>query len=129
MSVRKKSFCFFLSYLLYFITTSLFSPSLVFAASPHCAGNLIDFVCLEDIFANILHLAIAGASIGFFIMILSGGLKWLTSSGDPKDLENAKGRITFAAFGLFLMLLAWFILKFFYVFTGVIDITTFHIPS
>lgn len=78
---------------------------------------------------NILHIVLGGASIGFFIMIISGGLKWLTSSGDPKDLENAKGRITFAAFGLFFMILAWFILKFLKEFTGVSDILQFKIPQ
>lgn len=112
----------------------LFFPSPVYAKCPDIKGlsDAASFTCLEGVFINILGLVIAGASLAFFIMILSGGIKWLTSSGDPKDLENAKGRITFAAFGLVLMILSWFILKFISEFTfgsSITDITKFQIPQ
>ncbi len=111
----------------------LILPSPVFAAGA-CTpllpgGGAAGFSCLEDIFKNILGIAIAGASLGFFIMILSGGIKWLTSSGDPKDIENARGRITFAALGLFLIIFAWFILRVISEVTGITDILNFTIPQ
>lgn len=88
-----------------------------------------DFNCVEDIFANILNIVMAGAILMFFLMLTSGGLKWMTSSGDPKDLENAKGRMMFGVFGLGLMGLGWFILRFISNFLHVPQLLFFDIPN
>lgn len=123
---------------------SLFFPSPVFASScnspvvnvpggpgrpPMAIGGFATFSCLEDIFTNVLHYAIAGAAIASFIMILMGGFSWLTSGGDPKHLEQARDKITYGIAGLVIMILVWFILKFLSTFTGVIDINYFAIPK
>lgn len=113
----------------YLFLISLFFPPPSLAFFANCV-NAQDFKCLGDIYWSVLQVAVSGASIGFFIMILSGGIKWLTSSGDPKDIENAKGRITFAVFGLILFIASWFILKFISKFTGnITEILHFNIPS
>lgn len=70
------------------------------------------FKCLEYIYERVLQNAMGLIMIIMFLMVVSGGIKWLTSSGEPKDIENAKGRITFAIIGLAVIILAWFILKF-----------------
>lgn len=87
-----------------------------------------DFVCLDAIFIGVSRSAVGFLMFVLLFTIISGGIKWLTSSGDPKDIENAKGRITFAIFGLFIIIASWFILKFLSKFTGVSDILLFETP-
>ncbi len=113
-----------------FITIILLTlfPSPVFA-SKFCGDPAIDFQCLAPIYDNVLKIAISGGALSMFLMLFSGGIKWLTSSGDPKDIENAKGRITFAVFGLIIMIASWFILKFISIFTGNPLILYFTVPT
>lgn len=101
---------------------------LVFPSPVFAACKETDFSCLETIFTNVLHFAIAGAAIASFVMILMGGFSWLSSGGDPKHLEQARDKITYGIAGLVIMILAWFILSFIYQFTGV-DVTKFEIPA
>lgn len=82
--------------------------------------------CLECIVQSILNIAIRLAGIAVFIFIIIGGFKYLTSGGDPKATESAKNTLTYAILGLALLILAWFILKFISIFTGV-DVTQFQI--
>lgn len=119
-----------------FLLSSVFYISLVFPKYAHaqalakCGNPALDFRCLDDIYTSILNNVLGGASIVFLIMIFSGGLKYLTSSGDPKDIENAKGRMTFSALGLGAMILSWFILKFLdqILFGGSGVLTIFNVP-
>lgn len=111
------------------LLSTLIYPQKVFAAMK-CNNPALDFQCLEDMFTSVLNNIVAGASIVFLVMIFSGGLKYLTSSGDPKDIENAKGRMTFSALGLGAMILCWFILKFLdiFLFGGNNILTIFSVP-
>lgn len=83
------------------------------------------FECIVKI---ILRIAVQLAGLAVFIMLLVGGFKYLTSGGDPKATESAKNTITYAIFGLALLLGGWLILRFIYEFTG-IDVTQFVIPK
>ena len=82
--------------------------------------------CLECIFQNILNIVIRLAGIAVFIMLIIGGFQYLTAGGDPKKSQSAKNTLTYAILGLALLILAWFILKFIAIFTG-IDVTIFKI--
>lgn len=46
----------------------------------------------------------------FFVMLIMGGVKYLTSGGDMKSLASAKGTITFALIGVVLLVAAYVIL-------------------
>lgn len=83
----------------------------------------------ECIFRNILGIATTLAGIAFFVMLLIGGFKYMTSGGDPKASEQAKGTITSALLGIILLILAWLILKFISQFAGLPNITIFKIPG
>lgn len=100
-------------------------------AALKCPGVATDFKCLEDIYRSILNNIISAATVVMLIMLLSGGIKYLTSSGEPKDIENAKGRMTFAVLGVAALILIWFILKFLdiFLFGGVGVLTNFEIPK
>jgi len=81
---------------------------------------------LQDIFGNLVSAALALAGIVLFVMLLSGGLKFITSGGDPKAVDGAKKTITYAVGGLLLILFSYLILLFIKNITGV-DVTQFKI--
>lgn len=110
---------------LWTIIFSLLNPSFSYAQGA-CGGIQIDFSCLESVFSKILNIALSGAAIATFVMILMGGFSWLSSGGDPKAMEKARDQLTYGITGLFLMIASWFILKFIKDFTWV-DVTSFKI--
>jgi hypothetical protein len=83
----------------------------------------------ECVFANIVSVAIPFAGIALFVMLLVGGLKLLTAGGDPKANESAKNTLTYAIFGLVLIVGSYLILKFLATFTGIQDLLKFTIPT
>ena len=82
----------------------------------------------EPIFRNILSVVTMVGVLVCFIMLIAGGFRFMTSGGDPKKNQAAAGTLTYAALGLLLFVLVWFILKFIKEFTGV-DIGVFEIPN
>lgn len=95
------------------------------------AGEEIEVATIkgfECIIIQILNIAVRLAGIVVFIMLIIGGFRYLTSGGDPKATESAQKTITWAIFGLALILVSWFILRFIEEFTGV-KVTQFAIPT
>lgn len=81
---------------------------------------------LEAVFGNVVSAALALGGIVFFIMLISGGFKYITSGGDPKAVEEAKKTLTYAIGGMVLLALAFLLLRFIEVFTGA-EVTKFKI--
>lgn len=81
---------------------------------------------LECVFGNVIGAALGFAGIVLFILLLSGGFKYITSGGDPKALEGAQKTITYAIGGIVLILLSYLILVLIKTITGV-DITQFKV--
>lgn len=69
------------------------------------------FKCLEGITYNVLQVALGLAGVGLFLMLLVGGLRYITSGGDEKSIDSAKKTLTAALTGFLLVILAYFILK------------------
>lgn len=82
----------------------------------------------ECIFANILSIIIPLAGLAAFITLIIGGFQYLTSAGDPKQLQKATGTITAAVIGIAVILGIWFIFKLLFVITG-LDLLQFRIPN
>jgi len=76
---------------------------------------------LEDIFAQFLNLAITISGLAAFTMLIVGGFKYLTSAGDPKQVQSATSTITMAVVGLIVAIGAWFLLNFIANFTNTSD--------
>lgn len=89
-------------------------------------GDVATLGGLEVIFKTVFNYAARFAGIAVFMMLIAGGFKYLTAGGDPEKTESAKKTITYAVAGLCLLILAWFILRFISLFTGV-DVTIFEI--
>lgn len=81
---------------------------------------------LQNVFQSLVSALIALAGITLFIMLVVGGVKYITSGGDPKATEGAKNTITYAIGGLVLILLSYLILVLIKTITGV-DVTQFKI--
>lgn len=84
--------------------------------------------CFEVIFANVVAALGGLVALIFFVMLLVGGFKWLTASGDPKKTESAKGTLTMAVAGIILLIVAFLVLRILSVFTG-LPLTIFTIPT
>ncbi len=76
-----------------FDIAEVFTPAAIFT----------DFGSLASVVVNIL---IAAAGVLAFIFIVISGIKIVTSSGDEKKLDSAKGTLTYAIIGLIVTLLA-----------------------
>jgi len=79
---------------------------------------------LEFVFENVITSVLALGGIVLFIMLLSGGFKYLTSGGDPKAVEGAQKTLTYAIGGLVMLAGSFLILKIIGTFTGTETIIT-----
>ena len=108
-----------------------FGKGCAVTVTPRAGGQPVEVATIQGFECIVqvnLNLAVRLAGIAVFIMLIIGGFKYLTSGGDPKATESAKNTITYAIFGLALLLGGWLILLFIKEFTGV-DVTQFVIPK
>lgn len=104
-------------------------PSLEPTLKTKCAENgVATLQGFECIFANILSIIIPLAGLAAFVTLIIGGFQYLTSAGDPKQLQKATGTITAAVIGIAVILGIWFIFKLLFVITG-LDLLQFEIPK
>lgn len=87
--------------------------NLEFSKSANCAtsaGGATDKVNKTvSLGINIFSWVVGVAAV---IMIIIGGLKYITSSGDSNNITSAKNTILYAIIGLIIVALAQFIVKF-----------------
>lgn len=93
-------------------------------AAPNCPDDgpalcPADFTHLDLIIQHVIQLALSLGGLAAFVMLIVGGFKFLTSSGDPKQVESAKNTITWAIGGLVVAIGTWFILNLIADFTGI----------
>ena len=81
----------------------------------------------EGLFENAIGALLGLAGILVFIMLLVGGFKFITSGGDPKNLESAKKTLTYAIGGIIAVSLSYLILLFVGTFTGAAWILDFRV--
>lgn len=84
---------------------------------------------LECVFQNVVTIITALSGLALFVMLLIGGITYLTSGGDPKASEKAKNTMTFAIAGLVLIIAAYLILNLISTFTGIPNLLKFTIPG
>lgn len=88
--------------------------------------DVATFSDLESMIQRVVGLAIGFAGIVLFILLLVGGFKYITSGGDPKAVESAKGTLTSAIIGLVVLIVSYLILVLINVLTGV-DVLNFQV--
>lgn len=109
-----------ISYLLFFIVF-LFQSTPVFAQirdwdnvdgkGTSCLVNDVPTLrCLEVVTGNLLFMTNAFILLVLFIMFVIGSFKYLTSLGNPEQVEQAKGTFKWAIIGLVVYVSAYLIL-------------------
>jgi hypothetical protein len=68
---------------------------------------------LGGIIGKVLPYIFAGAGIALLVYLILGGLQLMTSQGDPKAIEAAKGKITNALIGFIIIVIAFFVVQIF----------------
>ncbi len=79
---------------------------------------------LEVIFNNIVVIAVGIAGLTVFIMLIMGGVQFITSGGEAEAAAKARKTLTYAVLGLVLLVGAFLILRLIQTITGV-DVTRF----
>lgn len=85
--------------------------------------------CLEAVFKLLVTFIVSSLGIIFFVMLVIGALHYLLAGSDPKSAEAAKKTITYAIYGVVLVVASYLILRLIAVLTGVDLILTFSIPT
>ncbi len=67
---------------------------------------------LDNVIKFVINLLSLIGGLAAVIMIIVGGLKYITSSGDPTNINSAKNTILYAIIGLVVIALAQIIVKF-----------------
>lgn len=100
----------------------------VVPATPGAVADVATLKGLETIFFNVVAVSLALAGIAFFIMLVIGGFKLMTSGADRDKPQAAHNALTYAFFGLIVVISAFLILGFIGQFTGV-DVTIFKVTQ
>lgn len=67
---------------------------------------------INQILHNAITLILSASALLAFIFLVIGGIRWIMSQGDKKQLETAQKTITYAIIGLVVVLLSFFIINF-----------------
>lgn len=74
----------------------IFSPADPLGTSENSAG----LFCLTGISFKLLYNAIILFGIAFFVVLLIGGLRYLTAGGDEKSMQTARKTLTYGVMGM-----------------------------
>ena len=91
------------------ISLSGYDRVLTFHLTPTDQFESLGGLTLGNIVRALITMALVIASVVFIIMLLVGGIQYLTSGGDKGALEEARQRITNALIGIFITFCVWVI--------------------
>jgi hypothetical protein len=74
-------------------------------------GHINPAFGLNDLVKYIYNIFTMIGGLAAFAMVVKGGILWLTSTGNPTKINEAKGQITSALIGLIFLLGSYIILK------------------
>lgn len=86
-------------------------------------GDVATLACIPIVIKNLIQWALIFAGVIAVFLIIYAGFKFVTSKGDPQEVDNAKKTLTYAIVGLLLILLSFAILNLIATVTGVSQIT------
>jgi len=92
-------------------------------------GDVATISCIVPLVINFIQAVVAFGGVALFVMLIVGGFRFLTSGGDPKKLEGARGTVTQAIAGIVIMSLAYLIILTIQNFTGITTLTNFEFPD
>lgn len=81
--------------------------------------------CIVPLFANVISWLFALSGVVALFLIIYSGIKFVTSGGDPKQVEGARKTLTYAVIGLLVIFFSYLILNLVSQVTGVACIKMF----
>ena len=111
-----------------FVSTVYAQPVTINILPP---ANILPRVTPGGIIQAFIRLILIVAFVVAFIILLIGGVRWIISGGDKQAMESARGMVTGAIVGLFIVLSVWAIIVLIETFFGVsiIRTGTFELPN
>jgi hypothetical protein len=94
------------------IDGSLCSGANLSTAPASCAEDAEAEQSINDIIATVINIFSLVVGVVSVIMIIVGGLKYITSGGDSSNITGAKNTILYAIVGLVIVALAQIIVRF-----------------
>ncbi len=92
------------------------------------AADVATIQGLGCLIANVLSVAITMIGLLAFVMFIAASFRYLVAGGNSKNVELAKGTMTYAVAGIVVALSAFILLNLISQFTGV-DVSRFVIPD
>lgn len=74
-------------------------------------GECSSIALFVDVMSKVIGILTICAILWFIIQFILGGFHWITASGDPKEIENARMQIIHAIIGLVIIFSAMIILS------------------
>lgn len=74
------------------------------------AGAVAD-ITVPGIITTLIRIIFIAAFVIAFIILLVGGIRWMTAGGDPKNVEGARNMVTAGLIGLVIVLAAFALIK------------------
>lgn len=85
--------------------------------------GIATLACIPIVAKNVIQWAFIFAGIVALFLIIYAGFQFVTSKGDPQQVDGAKKTLTYAIIGLLLILLSFAILNLIATVTGASQIT------
>lgn len=117
----------YLKILLSLISILLLLP-LIFPVFAQGGGGPAGIPLIEYIFARVVCVAVPLGYIALLVVLVIAGLKYLTSAGEAKAVQQAHQTVTWGLLGVLFLAIAWLILQLIQTFTGV-EVTKFTLSS
>jgi len=86
-------------------------PTAAFAATQLVPDTIKPINDIVVVVRTIIRFILVIAFVAAFIMLLIGGIRWITAGGDEKGVASARNMITAALIGLVIVLVAYAIIK------------------
>lgn len=87
------------------------NPAPIYGAIPTTTPGVYRFTTLGSIVGELLKYIFPIAGTLMFVFIIIAGFQWMTSSGDPKKVESARNRMTYAILGFVLLITSYWLAK------------------
>lgn len=97
--------------------------------NPKGFGSDLTSLSVPGIVSGAISLAILLVALVFFFILILGGLKWVMSGGDQKNVESARNQITNALIGLAIVFAAFAIMKLIEIIFGISLLGAITIPT
>lgn len=85
---------------------------------PSQIANIVNHQNLQSLIKFAINLLLTASVLLALFFLIFGGLRWILSQGDKKQLEEAQKTVQYAIVGLVLVLLSFFIINFIGFLTG-----------